>query len=187
MKGLKTTTISILAVGLLAGSTLGVAAQDEATDQVAPVEFTGTTSFGPCSGGQTSTVDEDGVVMERAEGRSCINPSSGFADPRLQGQFRVWQNNDAFPGGLHLFMTGFSMHDDEGAWIQRPSLALNHPDGTNATKVIVMEGEGAYDGLVVVADLAWDPSGVGSVFDVRGYILAADDLPSAMTITDEGE
>ena len=177
MKGLKTTTISILAVGLLAGSTLGVAAQDEATDQVAPVEFTGTTSFGPCSGGQTSTVDEDGVVMERAEGRSCINPSSGFADPRLQGQFRVWQNNDAFPGGLHLFMTGFSMHDDEGAWIQRPSLALNHPDGTNATKVIVMEGEGAYDGLTLVAEVGL----TGGRWDWHGYIIDRE-LPPAPTI-----
>jgi hypothetical protein len=37
VKGLKPTFISILVVGLFAGSAVGVAAQDEAAD---PVEFT---------------------------------------------------------------------------------------------------------------------------------------------------
>jgi hypothetical protein len=37
MRAIKTTTISILAVGLLAGSAVGVAAQDEEANTDAPV------------------------------------------------------------------------------------------------------------------------------------------------------
>jgi hypothetical protein len=177
VKGLKTTLISAIAIGLLAGSVVGVAAQDEEAVAATPVEITGSTSFGGCSGGQTSTADEDGVVMARGEGRYCNNPSSGFTDPRLQGQFRVWQNNDAYPGGLHLFMTGFSMHDDEGAWVQRPSLAFNHPDGANATKVIFMDGQGAYDGLTLVAEVGL----TGGTWDWHGYIIDRE-LPPAPII-----
>ena len=39
MRAIRTTTISILAVGLLAGSAVGVAAQDEAADPMAPAFF----------------------------------------------------------------------------------------------------------------------------------------------------
>ena len=39
MRGVKATTISILAVGLLAGSAVGVAAQDDAADPMAPSTF----------------------------------------------------------------------------------------------------------------------------------------------------
>ena len=40
MKGLKTSVISILAIGLLAGSAVGVTAQDEeAADPMAPAVF----------------------------------------------------------------------------------------------------------------------------------------------------
>ena len=42
MRTIKTTTISILAVGLLAGSAVGVAAQDEVADPMAPATFSGT-------------------------------------------------------------------------------------------------------------------------------------------------
>ena len=85
MRAIKTTTISILAVGLLAGSAVGVAAQDEATDQATAVEFTGATSFGPCSADY------------------CNNPIvEPFTDPRLAGQFRVWAEQRRLSRRSHL-------------------------------------------------------------------------------------
>ena len=47
MKGLKPTLVSAVAIGLLAGSAVGVAAQDEAADPVAPSAFSGAASGGP--------------------------------------------------------------------------------------------------------------------------------------------
>ena len=152
----RTNLISAIAIGLLAGSAVGVTAQDEA----APVEFTGATGFGP-SGGDFR-----------------INPIvESFTDPRLAGEFRVWQNNDVYPGGPTLFMGGFSMHDDEGGWVQRPSLAINHPDGTSATRVIVMDGQGAYEGLTLVAEVSL----ANRRWDWHGYIVDGE-LPPAPTI-----
>ena len=155
-----TTLISAIVIGLLAGSAVGVAAQDAEVDATAPVEFIGATRFGP-SGGDFG-----------------INPiAESFTDPRLAGEFRVWQNNDVYPGGPTLFMGGFSMHDDEGGWVQRPSFAINHPDGTSATRVIVMDGQGAYEGLTLVAEVSL----ANRRWDWHGYIVDGE-LPPAPTI-----
>ena len=62
----------------------------------APVEFTGKIALGPCtgasemevSGGRTRTLSAD-------RGRYCEPPvSEPFSDPRLVGDYYVWQNND---------------------------------------------------------------------------------------------
>ena len=65
----KLSIIATVTIGLLAGSAVGVAAQDEAT----AVEFTGAIGFGP------------GLY------KPIIEP---FTDPRLAGQLRVWTNRD---------------------------------------------------------------------------------------------
>jgi hypothetical protein len=150
----RTALITAIAIGLLAGSAVGVAAQDEAT----AVEFTGAIGFGPSSGSVSPILEP-------------------FTDPRLAGEFRTWQNNRAYPGGPTFFMAGFSMHDDDGGWIQRPGLSIGHPDGTSATKVIVMDGQGAYDGLTVVAEV----SVADRRWDWHGYIVDGE-LPPAPTI-----
>ena len=155
-----TILISAIAIGLLAGSAVGVAAQDAEADAAAPVEFTGATRFGP-SGGDYN-----------------INPiAEPFTDPRLGGEFRVWQNNEVYPDGPTIFMGGFSMHDDEGGWVQRPSLAVNHPDGTSATRVIVMDGQGVYEGLTLVAEVSL----TNRRWDWHGYIVEGE-LPPAPAI-----
>ena len=156
MRKTRAALITAIAIGLLAGSAVGVTAQDETT----AVEFYGATSFG------------------RPGGSYYINTIvEPFTDPRLAGEFRSWQNSRTYPGGPRAFMTGFSMHDDDGGWIQRPGLAINHPDGTKATKVIVMDGQGAYDGLTVVAEVRL----TGSRWDWHGYIVDGE-LPPAPTI-----
>ena len=157
MRKMRTAVTCAIAIGLLAGSTVGVAAQDEA----APVEFTGATSFGGRGGGPY-WVD------------TIVEP---FTDPRLAGEFRVWENNRAYPGGPTFWMTGFSIHDDDGGWIERPGLSIGHPDGTSATRVIIMDGHQAYDGLTLVAEVSL----ANSRRDWHGYIVDGE-LPPAPTI-----
>ena len=156
MRKFSSTLTAILAIGLLAGSAVGVAAQDEA----APIEFTGAIGFGPSRGSYWDT--------------PIVEP---FTDPRLAGEFRTWENNRACPGGRTCWAGGFSMHDDDGGWIQRPGLRINHPDGTSATTVIVMDGQGAYDGLTVVAEVSL----ANERYDWHGYIVDGE-LPPAPTI-----
>jgi hypothetical protein len=153
MRKTKLPIIATVIIGLLAGSAVGVAAQDEAT----AVEFTGAIGFGP-------------------DVKPIVEP---FTDPRLAGEFRVWTNSDAYPGGPTIFTGGFSMHDDEGGWIQRvfPGGAINHPDGTSAPRVIVMDGQGAYAGLTLVAAVSL----ANRRWDWHGYIIDGE-LPPAPTI-----
>ena len=153
MRSIKSGLIAILAIGLVAGSAVGVTAQDEAT----AVEFTGAIGFGP-------------------DVKPIVEP---FTDPRLAGQFRVTTNRHAYPDGPTIFTGGFSMHDDEGGWIQRvfPGGAINHPDGTSAPRVIVMDGQGAYAGLTLVSAVSL----ANSRWDWHGYIIDGE-LPPAPTI-----
>ena len=161
MRAIRTTTISILAIGLLAGSAVGVTAQEEeAADQATAVEFTGATSFGPCSADY------------------CNNPIvEPFTDPRLAGQFRVWANEDVYPGGPTLWMSGFSMHDEDGGWVQRPVIGITHTNGDASTEVITMDGQGAYEGLTLVAEVKL----TGTRWDWHGYIVDGE-LPATPTI-----
>ena len=156
MRKTRTSLISAIIIGLLAGSMVNVAAQDEET----AVEFTGAIGFGPSRGSYWDT--------------PIVEP---FTDPRLAGEFRTWANNHVYSGGLMLFTGAFSMHDDEGAWVQRPGLRINHPGGTSATTVIVMDGQGAYDGLTIVAEVSL----ANERYDLHGYIVDGE-LPPAPTI-----
>ena len=77
MYRIKAPALAAIIIGLLAGSAVGVTAQEEA---VGPVEFTGATGFGGRGGGPY-WVD------------TIVEP---FTDPRLAGEFRVWENNRAY-------------------------------------------------------------------------------------------
>ena len=54
MRGIQSSLSVVLAMGLLAASAVGVAAQDEEAKPAAPVEFTGKISCGPCPGAYTT-------------------------------------------------------------------------------------------------------------------------------------
>jgi hypothetical protein len=142
------------------GSSVPGAATD--AEVAAPVEFTGATSFGPCSPDY------------------CDNPIvDPFTDPRLAGRFRVWggANEVTYPGGPTIRVVGFSMDDDDGGWVQRPSVVLTHADGQDTTRVITMDGQGAYEGLTLVAEVSLNVE----IWDWHGYILDGE-LPPAPTI-----
>lgn len=90
MRTTKTTTISILATGLLAGSAVGVAAQGEA-DPMAAAWVTGAITWAStCDDATTAT--EAGVLRER--GHRCEPRKVTSDDPRLSGTSVTIWNKD---------------------------------------------------------------------------------------------
>ena len=122
-------TVAVATLLTLAGSGSALAADEEvATEEAsraAPIEFTGTTSFGPCTGTQVRASTQGlGSSTRNTEPRYCVNPSR-FEDPHLQGEWRVWAHNDDYTDGPTIWASRFAMHDDEGnAWVQRPFWGL---------------------------------------------------------------
>jgi hypothetical protein len=130
----------VVAIGLLASSAIGVAAQDEVTEPTAPVEFTGKLTFGGCTG--VEKVESSGWrtrTLSADNGRYC-RPSvtEAFSDPRLQGDYYVWQNHDEHADGPTIWATGFSIVTDEGAWRGIPDVFLD--EAASGDQVLVGEG-----------------------------------------------
>lgn len=137
------------------------------------VEFSGKTRFGDCFGDELARETSPGFVREtNAVGHYCVNPiAEDFGDPRLGGEFRVWTGgNDGYGLGPTIWSSRFSMHDDAGAWVQRPSLTLSHADGSGPNEVVVMDGRGAYEGLSVIAEVHL----FDNVWTWSGYVIEGD-------------
>ena len=165
MRTIKTTTIPILAIGLLAGSTLGVAAQEADTTAQGPVEFTATWSWGPDV--RTDTMEgEEGVVMTRG-GAWRPGVITGATDPRLEGAVTIAANSNQYPCGPEVWNYAFRIENDGGARQQSPTIDLaTGPDDLNTTTG-VMVGEGGYDGLIAV----FDNLEQGQTWTLHGYII----------------
>ncbi len=113
MKGFR--TISILAIGLLAGSTVGVAAQDEqAADLSTPVYFTWTA--GEPASVNEGTFDESagelrGVVLEGIPIEASDARVSGLAYAAANGNQEVGTDSLAI-----LESRSYRIVNDDGAW-----------------------------------------------------------------------
>ena len=149
MRGIKSGLGTILAIGLLAGSTVGVAAQEE------PVEVTGEVTFSGPSGS-----------IETWETN----------DPRLSGT-GTWAPTEGFPrdGAPSYWMNGRFLETDEGSWRQLPvPSAVIAGAETDHYFDMILIGEGGYEGLVFIAQATWVPASCPpgcDGFDVRGYIV----------------
>ena len=143
MKGLKPTLVSILAVGLLAGSVVGVAAQDGWRDLRAPATFEG--SFGP-----------ERFSIDAVTGLPVTVSTFEAADPRASG---TWTQ---FTGPRHVTLDHGTRywvfgHSDRlvnvgGSWVgtTRAVAATGLPDGGGRDgRFIEMTGEGGYEGLTM--------------------------------------
>jgi len=63
------------------------------------------------------------------------------------------------------------------AAFRRPNIGITHPSGDDANRVIVMDGQGAYAGLTLVAEVSL----ANDRWDWHGYIVDGE-LPPAPTI-----
>ena len=116
MRIIKTTTISILAVGLLAGSAVGVAAQD--ADPMAPSTFTIQRAGEP-----EGTTDPSGAIIvvgpvESTDQRLCAMPAARSATDtgRLAADPSMPSSVDAIMGRCH--------HRSMSSWVdaERPTV-----------------------------------------------------------------
>lgn len=159
MRTIDTTTISILAIGLLAGSTVGVAAQDEAAaaEPITPVQVTGAIELGGSAdyGIVDVTWDDERGVEERRGG--YWDDPIETDEPRLSGQLRSVLNMDTFGGPVlggdgSVVTARTELVNDEGTWTgtlrgySYPHSSAGFPQ-RDLIWHIELTGTGTYEGL----------------------------------------
>jgi hypothetical protein len=171
MRDFKTTLITTITIGLLAGSAVGVAAQDETA---APVEFTAKLAFGPSVRSETTTVG-DGVTMASG-GAWRAGVITQASDPRLQGTTYMAANANDYSavGGPTVWHYAFRIVNEEGAWQQLPTLDLDFADDATDLTMGVLVGEGGYAGLIAVFQNVTS----NSSWDLHGYIIEGELTPA---------
>ena len=183
MKGLKDTLIPILAIGLLAGSTVGATAQDDEApaEPITAGVVTGTIEVG---GGeyldiQTRIWDEEREV-EELRGRYLDDPIT-MDDPRLSGRLRSTVNLDTH-GGRELAGQGTvaagrtELFNDEGTWTGTfrgyRDVGIG-PVGFPERVIhwhVELAGTGAYEGQSALLYIHGDPSGE-QILEVEGFVF----------------
>jgi len=140
VRAIKSTTISILAVGLLAGSAVGVAAQDSGAMVTGTVEYAEGTYFDTGSDGAV-TSSSPGVIFS-------------MSDPRLSGTAEITTYGVQAMGGDGFIEAGFgtdviTLQNDDGAWsgVGTSALVLDEQGPSVMEATWHLTGEGAYDGL----------------------------------------
>ena len=152
MRAIKITTISILAVGLLAGSAVGVAAQDE---EATTTSFTGTSSFvefisegtwGPLPNGLDESANF--VGLHRWES----------SDPRLTGDVIVASTSLIDPDKSNVLTSStYELTNDGGSWLGEHT-AFGSADHA-LTGPIIFVGRDGYEGLTAYAINQFDDAG----------------------------
>ena len=168
MRTIKTITISTLAVGLLAGSAVGVAAQDEASME--PAEVTGRATFA------------EGVLVEPAmsDGPGDIRVGDGMVvvhtwdtnDPRLDGEATRTVNfrfDSEFTNGIES--EAMELTNDGGSWVGD---GWGYGTGTDGSGFSALSGRGGYEGLT--AFVVRGPN-EGDGWDLKGIIFPSERPP----------
>jgi hypothetical protein len=160
VRAITTTTISILAVGLLAGSAVGVAAQDE--EAAADVtSFTGT----------GTPVD----FFDGEEGGTVAVVSYESSDPRLTGEVTITGSHLADPdaaGFTMLSAQAYELTNDGGSWLGEGTGVASTDLGI-VRDTFILVGQEGYEGLTAYV-ISEDPSLSGNLA-LSGLIF-----PSAM-------
>ena len=175
MRAIKTSVISILAIGLLAGSAVGVAAQDD------PIEtsfLNGTLTVSEAVAPGTET--RDGGVTE-VRNRFFAGGLLDTDDPRMMGPITAVVNSDVrIEAGTNFRVTlqsiAVRIENDDGAWDGSATAFARgrSPRDTGNLATVILAGEGSYDGLsaYLLIDLTEQPA------VVQGTVYAGTMTPS---------
>jgi hypothetical protein len=141
---IRTTTISILALGLLAGSAIGVAAQDEPITEA--IEVTGRAVQG-----------KDLVVYDMVEMPGNNLGGNGFvseqvwntSDPRLNGTFTRTANwRFDMDTGTAIDAGAFELTNDGGSWVGSGRFyAFDALENARGAALVALDGRDGYEGL----------------------------------------
>jgi hypothetical protein len=190
VKGLKPTLISAIAIGLLAGSTIGVAAQDEeaAAEPSTPAKVTGTINAEDSDLVQepTETV-VDGVL----EVRDVIVKGDRFEmdDPRLTGTATLAVNVDVHKESDFIDVVagtlGLRIENEAGSWSGQGTTVSHGGGGIPQDERLNLDiypsltGAGAYEGLsaFLIVDPTEDPITVEGVISA-GEMPLFPELPA---------
>jgi hypothetical protein len=143
VRRIQSIVISVLSAGLLAGSAVGVGAQNHPVDLMAPATFEG--SLGP----QTPSTDE-------VTGLPVSVGTFEATDPRASGtwiQARQWRHETLDAGASYQVLDSFDrLVNAGGSWVgtTRAVVATELPGGGGMDgRFIEMVGEGDYEGLTM--------------------------------------
>jgi hypothetical protein len=118
--------------------------------------FSGGFNYGP------PVIGDDGQEIEGQWAQVAVT----FDDPRLDGEVTLTANSDQLDDdGLYRY--SFRIETEEGAWQGEPVAGFTFDDGSFATAVHLLDGEGAYDGLVAVAEVRL----AGGRFSLHGRVV----------------
>jgi hypothetical protein len=162
MRTLKSGLIAIITTGLLAGSAVGVAAQEEAG--YFTVTFDGQAFEEP------SDFDESGAWFTDIE--------MAASDPRMAGILTLVSENDVVEvgdDGYGAESSAVRVVNDDGAWSGTAD-AIFAGNVDRGTQFMSLTGEGGYDGLVAYI-VRTTGSGLADT-DVWGVILPSGTKPA---------
>ncbi len=144
----------VLAIGLLAGSAVGVAAQSEDADPMAPAVVTGSIDGRRDLSGSVTTDPGTGATITESVG---FRQTWEASDPRLSGSVIYTGNWHSYgDGDLQVEASSVVLDNAEGRWIGTGTAMVA---GGLAMDTMILRGEGAYEGLTayVVQDWAQGP------------------------------
>lgn len=162
MKTIRNPVIAAIAIGLLAGSGVGVAAQDAAT------EFTGRWAVGSQALPDT---EEPGDGWELTTGGAWQVSTLEMSDPRFDGDIVVYTNwYDVNPGtteSMDVRKSMWQIENEDGSWQSDVLGGVDFPGAPGKSQFHIFEGAGAYDGLTAVVELDMH----GQLTDLHGVIF----------------
>jgi hypothetical protein len=163
VRAIRTSIISILSIGLLAGSAVGVAAQDEeAAEPSTPTMVMG-------------TIDDDAAVRRAGEGIVIEGIRFEMDDPRLTGTATLATNVTTDEGSSfrQTWVLGQALRlENEGGWWSGQGTGVEHTGGSANPEVALLHatwplltGAGDYEGLsaYLIVDQSQNPPTVEGV------------------------
>jgi len=191
VRAIKTSVISILAIGLLAGSAVGVAAQEEeaAAEPTTPTKVAGTIEGGGDVVQEPTETVVDGVLEVRDF--VLVGDALEMDDPRLTGSISVTFSADVHKVNdfedVVLETVEMRIDNDDGSWTGQGTSLLH--DGAEIPDedainlgTLPMTGSGAYEGLsaYLFTDFTEDPPTVEGVI-YEGELPPFPELPAPET------
>ena len=173
MRTIQAITISILAVTSLAGSAVGVVAQDEPSMEV--TEVTGRAIFGPWIVDPGVEEIPEGVLV----GEDFVFLHGwDTSDPRLDGEMTRTVNFRHIPDTATIESLTYELTNDGGSWVGD---GRGYSGPSDASGFVALSGRGGYEGLS--AFIVHEGDVDRGYWDLRGIIFPSDtpEIPEPYT------